>query len=363
MITEEDIIAAFANGEVTLPPLQFRVLRNLRGKRAQAETDIVLEAKWERRSWRFAAEVKRLSTPKILQDALRAIRPAADRSNLNPMLVIPYLSPDNIATLERSQVSGIDLCGNGILIIPRELLVVRTGNPNRFPRSAPIRNVYRGDSSLVARSFLARPVFRAVGDIAAAIRELNGSVSLGTVSKVLKTMESDLIVGRDRGDIRLLQPEKLLEQLADNYRSPKAKARYLGRIALVDGELERRLSEAALDQKCRFIVTGAASTSNYAVLGREPLVAAYCDETPERLLSALGVRAERTERFPNVDLTWTEDATVYFDPQRAGSDVPIASPVQTYLELMAGDKRQRETADQVGDYILRTVRAKLGTTA
>ena len=139
------------------------------------------------------------------------------------MLVVPYLSPDNIKLLESSLVSGIDLCGNGILIVPPELLIVRTGNPNRFPQSAPIRNVYRGDSSLVGRVFLVRPVYRAVGDIAAAIRELSGNVSLATVSRVLKTMESDLIVGRERGDIRLLQPEKLLERLADNYRSPKEK--------------------------------------------------------------------------------------------------------------------------------------------
>jgi hypothetical protein len=263
--------------------------------------------------------------------------------------------------LERLQVSGIDLCGNGILIVPGELLVVRTGNPNRFPQSAPIRNVYRGDSSLVARVFLARPIYRAVGDIAATIRELSGNVSLATVSKVVKVLEGDLIVGRKEGDIRLLQPEKLLDQLAANYRPPKTKERYVGKIALGERELERKLADAARSQGLRFVLTGTASTSNYAVLGREPVVAAYCDESPERLLSALGIRVEQTERFPNLDLTWTDEATVYFDPQPR-SDVPFASPVQVYLELMTGDKRQRETAEQVRQYVLRTMREKAGTT-
>ena len=61
--------------------------------------------------------------------------------------------------------------------------------------------MYRGDSSLVARAFLARPVYRAVGDIATVIRELSGNVTLSTVSKVVKVLESDLIVGRNQGSI------------------------------------------------------------------------------------------------------------------------------------------------------------------
>jgi hypothetical protein len=40
----------------------------------------------------------------------------------------------------------------------------------------------------------------------------------------------------------------------------------------------------------------------------------------------------------------TEDETVYFDA-RQEKDFWWASPVQVYLELMAGDKRDQETAD------------------
>jgi hypothetical protein len=37
---------------------------------------------------------------------------------------------------------------------------------------------------------------------------------------------------------------------------------------------------------------------------------------------------------------------------RQGEDLWWASPVQVYLELMAGDKRDQETAEQVKSYIL-----------
>ena len=71
---------------------------------------------------------------------------------------IPF--PDAIGRLEETGVSGLDLCGNGIVIVKGELLVVRSGLPNRFPRSEPIRNVYRGDSSLVGRAFFPSPSTR-----------------------------------------------------------------------------------------------------------------------------------------------------------------------------------------------------------
>jgi hypothetical protein len=53
-----------------------------------------------------------------------------------------------------------------------------------------------------------------------------------------------------------------------------------------------------------------------------------------------------SSRFPNLEILETDDETVYFDA-RGGASLPWASPVQTYLELMAGDKRDKETADQV----------------
>jgi hypothetical protein len=64
------------------------------------------------------------------------------------------------------------------------------------------------------------------------------------------------------------------------------------------------------------------------------------------------LRASQTDRFPNLELLETEDETVYFDARQKG-DVWWASPVQVYLELMAGDKRDQETAEQVKSCILK----------
>jgi hypothetical protein len=146
-----------------------------------------------------------------------------------------------------------------------------------------------------------------------------------------------------------------LDELASNYRSPKTVERYVGKIAISELELAKALADAARRIGSRLVMTGAASAPNYAVMAREPVVTAYCRTAPRELVSALGAKFEETDRFPNIDLTRTEEGPPYFDVVTE-EGVEYSSPVQSYLELMSSDKRQRETAEQVRAYVLRRTR-------
>jgi hypothetical protein len=84
---------------------------------------------------------------------------------------------------------------------------------------------------------------------------------------------------------------------------------------------------------------------------RGDLLSVYCPRV-EILLERLS--GSRSDRFPNLDLIETEDETVYFDARQEGN-FRWASPVQVYLELMAGDKRDQETAEQVKSYIIKNL--------
>ena len=86
---------------------------------------------------------------------------------------------------------------------------------------------------------------------------------------------------------------------------------------------------------------------------REPLQSFYCSSL-ESLLKRLGSDLEETSRFPDVEFLETDEDFVYFDAR----DNLAASPVQVYLELMRGDKREQETAEQVRKAILQPFKAK-----
>jgi hypothetical protein len=72
----------------------------------------------------------------------------------------------------------------------------------------------------------------------------------------------------------------------------------------------------------------------------------------EMLLKRL--HGSQTDRFPNLELLEIEDEMVYFDA-RQEDGFWWASPLQVYMELMSGDKRDQETAKQLQALILSDV--------
>ena len=356
--TEKEMIEQLRIGRIFLPLLSFRFLESEPKVDENRRLDALVEASWRGNVAKFAVECKALWTPKAFGDGLNLLRSLSLPKGYRPMLFLPFLSENQLQELEREGISGIDLCGNGVVIVPGMFAVFRSGGKNRFPSSAPIKNIYRKNSSMVGRVFVLRPVFNAVQDVCSEINQRNMLVnrwdkkpmSLSTVSKALKTLEQDLIVER-RGAIRLLQPDKLLENLSESYATPNITERL--RLKVPDGseKIQELLLELSQTLDLPIVATGTSSVGRYAVMQRGDVLSVYSPRL-EKLLERLP--GNQTDRFPNLELIETEDETVYFDARQEGG-FWWASPVQVYLELMAGDKRDRETAEQVKSFLLKDI--------
>ena len=347
MLRESDILNMLLRGEVSLPPLSINATQT-HGSAGSAAASA--EIRWAGRRFRFAVTCRASSSPKVVRDTVEAVKKAHVPGML-PLLIVPWLSPEQFHELESQQVSAIDLSGNGVLVVPGKLLVFRTGNPNAYPRSLPLRNVYRGDSSIVSRVFLLRQKYATVSEILSETRLRNGSVVLSTVSKVLKQLVEDLIVERDDTGVELLQPEKLLSQLSTQYRGPEIRGRLVGRCGISESDLKGRMNAAIESGTLDCVQTGASSAPRYAAMAREPIVSLYCKVPPLVAAGQLGVSVEPNATFPDIELLWADEQTLYFDRRRNAAGC-YASPVQAWLELMAGDKRQRDTAEQLKALIL-----------
>jgi hypothetical protein len=360
MISQKDIIDQLKQGRVLLGPLGLRLSALERRGMNGRSIDATVSISWNQTQEEFAAEIKAQSTPKIIRQALYEIKAATRNTEMNPMIIFPYLNREALVELEREEVSGVDLCGNGVIIVPGKLYVERSGQRNQFPSSAPIKSVYRRKSSLVGRVFLARPQYPRIGDVVAEINRRNilaawqgRAITFGTVSKVLRTLEDDLILGRDGSSLRLLQADKLLEKLSMNYTPPKTPDIINWRIAMTESSASSIMGvlSDAFQGTVPAVVTGTSSVSMYAVMQGKDTISIYCPD-PEGWLA--NVPGARTDRFPTISVIRTDDASVYFDARRE-SGLVWASPVQTYLELKTGDKRDQDTALQVRELILRGV--------
>ncbi|MBN1488428.1 MAG: hypothetical protein JXA69_00800 [Phycisphaerae bacterium] len=356
--TEPEAIQRLKRGAVAFPPLSIRLV-DMPGRSDAVRYDAIVEAVWSAQRYLFALEYRSRSTPKVFGETLARMIVEPCLPGTYPMLMTPFLSSQQLSELEQREISGIDLCGNGIIIVPGELCVFRTGQPNRYPQSGPIKNIYRGRSSLVPRVFLARPEYGEVNEVKREIEARNGRIALSTISKSLTTLTEDLLIVRDDGSVRLLQADALLDKLAANYVAPRTTGRFIGRWEGEPDALLPRLFDKVGRAGVRAIISGVSSVGRYAVMAREKKVQVYCSSI-DTTARAVGEAIQETSRFPNVELIETDDDYVYFDA-RPEAGIRYACPVQTYLELMAGDKRDRETAEQVKRGILAELPAPRGS--
>jgi hypothetical protein len=359
MPTWREMIDQLEKDKVLFPPLTLRFLKlepEISGGRS---LDALVEISWRKSRARFAVECKALSTPKAFQSGLNNLKASPLPKGYAPLLFVPFLGKQQLLELESEGISGIDLCGNGVVILPDKFFIFRGGERNRFSSSAPIKNIYRKNSSMAARVFLIRSQYKTVQQIYEEINRNNllvisgrkKQMSLSTVSKALKTLEEDLIVERNES-IHLLQPDTLLEKLSENYVPPRIKEQVRLKVPEEGGRLRELLVLQSQASGLPFVATGMSSVQQYTVMQRTEVLSVYCPDI-DALLERLAV--DTRSRFPNLELIETEDETVFFDV-RQEENFNWASPIQVYLELMAGDKRDKETAEAVMSYIIENIR-------
>lgn len=366
MISEVEMRQRLAQG-FKFPPLEVRLSDKDAPQANDDGIDAILEVTSPEQRLEFAAEFRSRNSPRIFEEALSRLKRPAQRRDMLPMLVMPYLRESQLDELQRQHLSGIDLSGNGVVTIPGKLLVYRTGAKNQFPDSSPTKYAYRGVTSLVARAFLCRESFRSLADIEGEIHNRGGNVAMSTISKALKRMTDDVIIDRGHDGFRLRQPEKLLQKLSESFSPPKVTRSVTLRVKQIPSAREGKQTVARgltllttlspdrlIPEKHLVVLSGTSSIESYAVMGRQDWPIVYTSNTYE-LLSIWGDNVEQTSRFVDLELRQTEDPTVYFDI-RTKQNLPHASPTQVFLECSAGDKREREAAMQVKELILREIK-------
>jgi len=270
------------------------------------------------------------------------------------MIFLPYLSPDRLKELEERSVSGIDLCGNGIIYVPNKICVLRTGQPNLYPDSRTLANPFRGRSALVGRMLLANPQWDRLSDLTEAIKrrsQLKG-LSLSQVSKTISAYADETIVQKQGSTIKLIDPVGLLDNLGKEWRpnSPRRQVSYRG----IDGKA--KLAELSKSDKLAWSLTGESSATRYCSIAQGgPLRVAVTDMKLAE--STLRLTTESVPNFADVVLMETRDEEYFFANEPDGKGIRFASRIQTWLELNHGDARQRETAKDLYQEIIKDIQS------
>ncbi|MBK7961521.1 MAG: hypothetical protein IPK04_10190 [Bdellovibrionales bacterium] len=336
---ESEALEKLSNQQDLYAPMMTRVLRSQFLKSRNTQIDAEIELDWDDQSVRFDVEIVSRTSPQLLEMKATKFKKL---EGMNPQLiVVPYLSESVVNILKENRLSGLDLNGNYYIITPR-LLAIRLDRKNEYRESATIRKIYAGTSSVVCRYLLtSQNTNLGVKDIAESIRKMGCEITEPTVSKVIKRLEEELILSRTEKGFKLLQRDKLLENLKNGYSEPKIVEQR--RLKVPGGPLEFIRQSVGLKQK--WCLSGTSSANRYTVATFPQAYEVYINEIPKEWLQW------EDNRFFNFVYKKTSSDFVYFDRQESDG-LYFCSKLQTYIELARGDKREKETGEPLRSEIL-----------
>lgn len=309
-------------------------------------------------------EAKRTGQPRDARDAAnQLLRWAQQYPNSVPIFVAPYISPDAAVILTRDGINYIDLAGNCRLVFDR-VYIRRQDWPNKFAKRRDLRSLYSPKAERVLRILLLEPKRpRKVQALAK-----TAGVSLGQASNVKRLLEDREWVRRVTGDgagswdgsgdgagpgpgggIMLAQPSKLLDEWARNYRFDRNTIRdfySLDSPAQVESKLATACSAGGAD----YALTGFSAAARMAPMVRYQRVTAYVTGNVDDVAARLGLKAVASGA--NVSLIEPYDGGVLVG-SREVDGIRIASPVQTYLDLLSFKGRGEEAAQAVLEQAIR----------
>lgn len=331
---------------LVFPPLVLRIRRDVDwGSTPERQRpDWVLNIEFEGGSKNFAARYKGSAGLKNLRLALMEAQSLAYTSkayNMEPLVIVPYLNTEALNELVAQKTSGIDLCGNGV-IYAGTWFAYRTGAKNKFPSSAPVKSPYRGEQSLVTRALLSQRVFKTQQEIVVSLSQFD--VAASTVSKVLRALEEELMVEK-KPAIRALRPGALLDALRENYRAPKIQRTKRMRRMTQDDAYQRLADNA----ERLGVLYAVSSPERYAVLpGSSNVVRVFTNDAKSLLA---GIDLVEDDRFPELEVLEIESRLPFLGRENENGRW-WTSPLQEYLALSNGGKREQETAETIRPRIL-----------
>ncbi len=357
-LTEKEIIRSLKNMGDQYAPLVINRLTEQVSLSAGCRFDAVIEFSIQNGpSFEAMAEITPVSTPQMILAGARLLTVciAIEKvPNMVPLVIAPYIGAKQAKILADMGISWIDLSGNMAIRVSNRIYIERTGKPNRFPDTAPIKKIFQGTSSLVSRALLLKPDgFESVNRVQDFIIDRNPKVGLSTVSKVLKSLEEELLINRSKSLISVANPEKLLERLAEGYKnSMERKRRNTYRFAI--GNIQQ-LSAGVIGVCKDYLACGfyAAQIKGLAVTDKITIFVKDIEQfqkTAEDKLVSIIADAE----FGNVIVTETNDPGVWFNPDWRPID-SVVDDIELYLEMMVDTPRGPKIAEQLKPRILQGV--------
>lgn len=291
------------------------------------------------RGRRWLIEIKRSSGPGHVVDAARQLQRFAAEADPGgeaiPLLVVPYMSNAGARAAEDEGVNWVDMSGNAS-IRAENLYVIVQGRPNAYPPTGRPSSPFAPKSARITRVLLLEPArWWRQKDLVEAT-----SLDNGTVSRVVRRLDEELLLEHRGRELRPRDPARLLDAWAEDYRFDRHDIVPV-HVSGSGMEVARALAERLDAADVHHAFTGLAAAWAIDRFASFRLTTVYVEGDPRDAADALSVR--RSPRGANAQLIGPDDVGV-FTGERAWEGLNCVSPVQVYLDLLNLPERADEAA-------------------
>lgn len=355
-LTEKEMIKRLWESSKQYKPLIFKGFETEVALAERVRADAIVEISTEDGlSFKAIVEIVTVANPKLVMQKCRLLRDELSRineSDLVPVIVAPYIGKRQAKILADESISWIDLSGNMMVQVPNQLYIERSGKRNKFSDTAPIKKIFQGTSSLVSRALLLKPDgFSSLYAVVDFINSRNANITISTVSKVLKSLEEELLIRKSKSLITVVDNEKLLEKLTDGYiRSTERKARQTYEYATESIEkLFRTFFESQID----YVICGfyAAKLKGLATTNKASIFVKNTEEV-RRATEYNWVQITPDAEFGNVSITGIKDPGVWFNVSSLMNE-SVVDDIELYLEMIVDTPRGPKIAEALKERILK----------
>jgi len=301
-------------------------------------------------------EVENVATPKNISLTVNQLSIFINRLNdkeIIPLTIVPYMRREQAYKLQQNGISWIDLCGNMMIKVGGKIYIERTGKKNQFPDTAPIKKIFEGTSSLVSRALLLKKeLFRSFFELIDFINQRGGDITLSTVSKVISSLEEELLITKIESGIVVNNREKLLEKLLEGYRNYTQRNKNTTYTFAINGR-SSFFNDFFREEKVDYAMCGfsAALLKNLALTNRTTVFIKSINEA-RKAFEQRSIDIKPDAEFGQLDLIETRNPCVWFNLQ-GKPDYSVVDDIELYLEMMLDTPRGPKVAETLKERILK----------
>jgi hypothetical protein len=312
-------------------------------------------------------EIKPVVSLKLLQGIAPWVRRMKSlRPGVSFALICPALSPRSQTYCIEQAIDFIDLAGNISINVPGTFTLQRLGLRGKErsgeSASAAFANVFSGRYSRVLRVLLEKPRPWTLTEIANELeaetnrvarafstRQIQFTISLGTISKAISGLDEQLWVRRQGSSVVVPEPRRLLLEWAEKY---KERFRWRLRSSFeTSNPLGTTLTgiNAGLQPLLRspYAFTAAAAATDAPFIDLDRIDVFLLSNQSDAKLRQLDERPV-SGTAPRLRFIYPYDEGVFLYA-RTDASVPRVSNIQAYLDLYARGGRDLKQADYLLD--------------